>query len=57
MVDPQGLEMALTDRVLVSFRPGVSASERQAMARNVGTILIDEHEDFIATVKRSKGPT
>ena len=45
LTDPDGLELALTDRVVVSFDRAMSATDRQRAASSAGAVVVAEHED------------
>src|ERR671928_916914 len=44
-LDPDGLELALTDQVVVSFDGAMSAADRQRLVRGTGATIVAERGD------------
>jgi subtilisin family serine protease len=44
-LDPDGLELALTDQVIVSFDGAMSAADRQRLVRDTGATIVAERGD------------
>jgi subtilisin family serine protease len=42
LVDPEGNELALTDRVIVSFRDGVGPTERRRIVNQMDALVVEE---------------
>ncbi len=53
--DPDGLEFALTDRLLVCFKSSASARSRQRLIDKTGCAVVEQDDDFFVLQVRDDG--